>query len=121
VKKTPTIKIYAEKINDVGEIYKGKYQWKLISNKATAKLESLVSIVTENGFIDFMNRVKDNFKVLLFTNKKKTPSVYKALSKFSKQMSFGLVRESDSLTKSFKIDKLPSLCVVTSQYEYKAD
>lgn len=109
IKKTPRIKIYAEKINDPGVNFKGKLEWKAISSQATAKMESFVSIVTENGFLDFMSREKDNFKVLLFTNKKKTPPVYKALSKFSKQISFGMVRESDPLKNSFKIDKLPSL------------
>lgn len=84
-------------------------------------MESFVSIVTDNGYNDFMNREKDNFKALLFTSKKSTPALYKALSKFTKKVTFGLVRESDPLSKNFKISKFPSLCVVTSQYEHQAD
>ena len=121
ISKTPRIKIYTEKYTDKGEFYKGKYNWKAVSSKATAKMESLVSIVSETGYSDFMNREKDNFKVLLFTNKKSTPPIYKALSKFTKKITFGLVRESDPLTKSFRILKQPSLCVVTDQYEHQTD
>jgi len=121
VSKAPKVKIYTEKSSDKGEFFKGKFEWKPISSKANSKMESFVSIVTENVFNDFMNREKDNFKALLFTNKKSTPPMYKALSKFSKKFSFGLVRESDALTKSFKISKFPSMCVVTGQYEHKAD
>lgn len=84
-------------------------------------MESFVSIVTESSYNDFMSLEKDNFKVLLFTNKKSTPPVYKALSKFTRKATFGLVREGDQLAKSFKIRSFPALCVVTSQYEYELD
>lgn len=121
VYEAPKIKIFTEKVSDSGETYRGKFTTKAITKKATSIMESFVSIVTENNYGDFMNREKDNFKVLLFTNKKSTPAVYKALSKFSKKMSYGLVRSSDPLTTTFGVSQLPSLCVVTNQYEHKAD
>jgi DnaJ family protein C protein 16 len=106
---TPRVKIFTEKMKDDGEVYKGKFTWKSISNAATSKMESFVSLVTESSYLDFMNREKDNFKVLLFSSKKSVPAIYKALSKFSQQISYGFVRESDNLTRQFKIDKVPSM------------
>lgn len=106
---TPSLKIFTEKMRDDGELYKGKIAWKSISNAATSKMESFVSIVTESNYLDFMNREKDNFKVLLFSSKKSVPAIYKALSKFSTQISYGFVRQSDNLTKQFQISTVPSL------------
>mmetsp|Transcript_251 Transcript_251/g.239 ORF Transcript_251/g.239 Transcript_251/m.239 type:complete len:97 (+) Transcript_251:211-501(+) len=96
-------------MSDSGSLYRGKFNWKSISNKATSMMESFVSIVTEKNFGDFVTREKDDFKVLLFTSKKSTPAIYKALSKFTKLMTFGLVRSTDPLTQSFKITHNPSL------------
>lgn len=115
VLKTPTIKIYTEKVMDQGEVYKGKHTWKAISKYATDKIEHLVSLVTDSNYQDFMSRDKDSsnkgvgYKALLFSKKKSIPPVYKALSKFSKKFSYGFVRETDPLTQSFKITNLPSL------------
>lgn len=72
-------------------------------------MESFVSIVNDKNYKDFMNRERNNIKVLLFSNKKKTPPVYKALSKFSKQITYGIVRSDDPLTNSFKVSSIPSL------------
>lgn len=107
--KSHVIKIYSEKISDSGQVYKGKIEWKSLSNSATSKMESFVSIVTNENYNDFMNREKNNIKLLLFSNKKNIPPLYKALSKFSKLISFGLVKEGDSLQSNFGIKSVPSV------------
>ena len=119
--KNHVIKIYTEKISDTGEIYKGKTEWKLISNYATSKMESFVSIVTNENYNDFMQREKNSIKLLLFSNKKNIPALYKALSKFSKLISFGMVKEGDALQSSFNIKTHPSLWVVTSLFDFTTD
>ena len=119
--KSHVTKIYTEKINDNGTVYKGKIEWKSISNSATAKMESFVSIVTNESYNDFMQREKSHIKLLLFSNKKNIPALYKALSKFSKLITFGMVKEGDNLQKSFNIKTLPSLWVVTSLYDFTTD
>ena len=119
--ESPTIRIFGEKYNDEGVPFKGKMEWKEISNAATARMESFVSVVTDNNYNEFMNREKNNMKVLLFSKKKKASILYKALSKFSKQFSYGFVKESDPLTKKFGIETLPSIWVVENYYSHKAD
>lgn len=121
VYKTPTIKIYSEKFTDEGEKYKGKFEWKPISSAATAKMQSFVSLVTDNNYFDFIGRDKDYMKVILFTNKKGTPPMYKALSKFGKKFKYGIVRDDQELVKHFKISSLPSVCVITDAMNYEAD
>jgi protein disulfide-isomerase A6 len=54
-------------------------------------MESFVEYVTFENYQDFIK--KDLYKVLLFTDKKSTPPLYKALSKeFKGKLIFGEVR-----------------------------
>mmetsp|Transcript_11627 Transcript_11627/g.13204 ORF Transcript_11627/g.13204 Transcript_11627/m.13204 type:complete len:93 (-) Transcript_11627:423-701(-) len=92
-----------------------------MSKTATGKIEHFVSIVTDNNYMDFIQREKDDVKIILFTNKKAIPPLYKVLSKFSKKATFGIVKNDEEFTKKFNIQSLPALCVVTSIYEYKLD
>lgn len=95
--------------------------WKSITNVATDKMQSFVSIVTANNYNDFMDRDKDNFKVILITNKKSIPPIYKALSKYKDNFSYGLIRESESLAKEFKPPQIPAIGVITGRYDYSVD
>jgi hypothetical protein len=53
-------------------------------------------------------------KVLLFTDKKGTPSVYKGLSvAFEKKLNFGVVRSSDeTLVSKYMIKTFPTIIVI---------
>jgi len=54
-------------------------------------MESFVEYVSYENYSDFIK--KDLYKVLLFTDKKSTPPLYKALSKdFKGSLIFGEVR-----------------------------
>ena len=56
-------------------------------------MESFVSIVTNNNYDNFINEDLTKNKVLLFTNKKSTPPLFKALSKeYKGKLLFGIVR-----------------------------
>ncbi len=53
-----------------------------IMNTAAKKMQSFVSVVTENNWQSFIERERaTKHKILLFTEKKTTPTIYKALSK----------------------------------------
>lgn len=53
-----------------------------IMNTAAKKMQSFVSVVTESNWESFIERERaTKHKVLLFTEKKTTPTIYKALSK----------------------------------------
>jgi thioredoxin-like negative regulator of GroEL len=51
----PEIKIFTESARDDGETFKGKKEWKAISNAAAAKMQSFVSIVTDENYEEFVN------------------------------------------------------------------
>ena len=81
-------------------------------------MESFVDYVTYENYSDFIK--KDLYKVLLFTDKKSTPPLYKALSKdFKGSLIFGEVRQANSnLLQKFKIKELPTLIVITDSENF---
>lgn len=64
----------------------------------------------------------DKTKVLYFTDKKQTSAIMKSFSKrYLDKLSLGEVRSSDELSQKFKIEKFPTLLVVTDISEYLGD
>lgn len=64
----------------------------------------------------------DKTKVLYFTDKKQTSAIMKSFSKrYLDKLSLGEVRSSDELSQKFKIEKFPTLLVVTDISEYQGD
>ncbi len=56
-------------------------------------MESFVSIVTSQNYESFLNEDLNKNKVILFTNKKSTPPLFKALSKeYKGKLLFGQVK-----------------------------
>lgn len=82
-------------------------------------MQDFVSVVTMSNYNDFFEREKEIQKVLVFTDKKSTPAVFKALSKqYKGKLSFGHVRDSESqLIKNYKVTKFPSVILVTNPYD----
>lgn len=114
----PQIMIFSEKLSDDGERYTDKYEWQTIGNAAAKKMQNFVSIVTAENFDTFLGREPTKHHVLLFTDKKSTPVIYKALSKrFLDKLVFGEVRASDKdLLANFGISEFPSLVVLTDTH-----
>ena len=52
-----------------------------MANFATQKMQSFVSIVTSDNYASFVAREPSRYKVLLFTERKSTAPIFKALSK----------------------------------------
>ena len=78
-------------------------------------MESFVSIVTNQNYDNYINEDQSKNIVLLFTNKKSTPPLFKALSKeYKGKLLFGQVRSSeDKLIEKFKVINYPTLMVLT--------
>ena len=93
--------IFTESYSDNGERFRAKIDSNTIANAASKKMQSFVSIVTDDNYADFVEREPTKFKILLFTDKKATPAVYKALSKkYLGKLVFGEVRnESKTILK----------------------
>jgi hypothetical protein len=71
--------------------YTKNWTEKDLANFAVGFMESFVEYVSQTNYKDFIKR--DLFKVLLFTDKKSTPPLYKVLSKdFKDKLIFGEVR-----------------------------
>ncbi len=70
--------------------------WKAISSFATQKMQSFVSVVTSSNYEQFIQRDPTKYHVLLFTERKTTAPLFKALSKIYKdKLLFGEVRKSE--------------------------
>lgn len=70
--------------------------WNAIANAGARKMQSFVSIITLDNWLSFMERDSSKGKVILLTDKKSTPALFKSLSKrFFDRLSFGEVRASE--------------------------
>lgn len=87
------IKVFTENTNDDGTQYKGKMEWKNIAGFASKKMQSFVNVVTQENYDGFVQGSTTKNKILLFTDKKVTPPLYKSLSKtYKEKLIFGEVR-----------------------------
>ena len=86
--------IFSENFADDGEKYTGAMNQNSIMNAAVKKMQSFVSVVTDENYDTFVERERTTkHKILLFTEKKTTPTVYKALSKkYLDRLMFGEVK-----------------------------
>ena len=88
-----------------------------IINAAVKKMQNFVSIVTDQSYDNFIQRERmTKHKILLFTDKKTTPTIYKALSKkFLNRLIFGEIRSTEEdLINNFKIkiNKFPVIAAL---------
>lgn len=86
-------------------------------------MDSFVSYVSPANYQDFLRQEGDKTKVLLFTSKKTTPPLLKALSKELKgKLVFGEVRNGEAaFLKQFGVTALPTLKVLTRPYEHAGE
>lgn len=80
-------------------------------------ITSRVVEINQNNHETFINENPGTPKVLLFTDKKGTPLIYKALSShFDKTLLFGLVRESETtLTAKYKVKSYPAIYLIKNK------
>lgn len=101
----PQILIFSESFNEDGERYRGNLDLNSLANAAAKKMQSFVSIVSEQNYDSFCERENKNHHVILFTDKKSTPAILKSLSKkYIKKLLIGEVRSSETnLIQKFNI------------------
>ena len=121
VRSTPKILYFPENSNKEEEEYKGQKTWEKIFKFGATKMQSFVRVINKDNYGDFITSNPSQHKVLLFTSKKVTPPLYKALSKhFLGKLSFGEVRQSEQeLIQKFNIKAFPTLYVITDEENYQ--
>jgi len=94
----PQILIFTEAYVDDGERYRGDMKAEQIINAAAKKMQNFVSSVNEGNYDSFVDRDRTTKnKIMLFTDKKSTPTVFKALSKkHIDRLNFGEVKQSET-------------------------
>ena len=114
VTEFPTFKIYPPHPIPVVVINQNEYSLKSLLKKASRFINSKVIEITSVNHETFIKDNPSKAKVLLFTEKKDIPTIYKALSyNFDKTLFFGIVRSSEtSLQKKYKATKFPSIYLV---------
>jgi len=114
IKGFPTLKVFpsdrAQKKNP--QDYQGARTAAGIASFATNALPSFVTAVTSKNYDNFVS--SDLAKVLLFTDKPQTTSLYKAVSvEFKGTLAVGEVKKSETaLVEQFKVTSFPTLLVL---------
>ena len=120
----PKILVFTENLADDGDAFRGeKIDHKSISKFATDKMQNFVSVVTESNYESWIERDASKNKVLVFTERKTTAPLFKALSKqYKDKLVFGEVRKSEvALAEKFGIKNFPSWVVITDPFDYTSD
>lgn len=120
VRETPSI-LYFPEAGDQEEIYKGIKTWEKIFQYGASRMQSFVRVVNSDNYGDFTTSDPTNHKVVLFTSKKTTPPLLKALSKHYKgKLYFGEIRQSETeLCQRFGVKKFPTIMVISEPEDYK--
>ncbi len=103
--------------------YDGELTWESMFKYGTSRMQNFVRVINKDNYNDFISNNPSQYHVILFTSKKKTPPLFKALSKhFLGKLSFGEIREGEKeLCNRFNINKFPSLFVITDEEDFKGE
>jgi len=111
VKTTPAIMMYPTNPMPA-YLYEGKMETKSVSGRVAKMMPDLSTILTSDSADAWLTIDATKPKVLLFSNKNKPPTIFKALSSetvFKRTVKFGFVQESEAdLVSKFKVKKFPS-------------
>lgn len=126
VKTTPTIKVYPPFPAPI-QIYDGETSAKSLNNYSSRFVNSFVVELTEENYATFLNEKPSMPKVMLFTEKSGTPTLFKSLSlHFENKMLFGVAKPEDtSLVAKFKVKTYPKIVLYKTSdnksYDYSGD
>jgi len=120
IKKTPLI-LYFPEGSGSEEVYKGNKTFEEIFKFGSGRMQSFVRIINSNNYGDFINENNHMHKVILFTQRKTTPPLFKALSKhFKDKLNFGEIRQNEKeLAQRFEVKVFPTVLVISDGENYK--
>jgi len=112
VKETPSIMIYP--VNPMPAFkYEGKMEAKAVAAKVAKFMPDLSIKLTQENVDTFLTTDPSKPKVILFSNKKSVPLIWKALSSetvFKRTVKFGFATEADAdIVSKFKVTKYPTV------------
>lgn len=115
IRTVPVLKIYPPLPSPIYE-YEGEKTAKRLISKLANYLAPKVSEITTESAKAFLEAKAGTPKVLLFTERYDTPTIYKALSNvLSDTLDFGIIRKDQSaLVSKYKITAFPKLLLVKS-------
>mmetsp|Transcript_135059 Transcript_135059/g.349973 ORF Transcript_135059/g.349973 Transcript_135059/m.349973 type:complete len:421 (+) Transcript_135059:102-1364(+) len=112
VKETPAVMIYPTNPMPAFK-YEGKMESKGVLAKVARFIPDFTTKVTKENVDGFITTDPTKPKVLLFSNKKTPPTIWKALSSetvFKRTVKFGFVSEDDTdIVQKFKVKKFPTV------------
>jgi len=112
VKETPTVMIYPPNPVPAFKI-EGKLEQKPIAGKLAKFMPDKVTKLTKENTDTFLSSNPSEPKLLLFSNKKSIPTMWKALSVdtvFKRTVKFGFVSEDETdIVQRFKVKKFPTV------------
>jgi len=113
VTEFPTYKIYPP-LPAPPMKYEGKIEPKKIISYLGRFVENKAQELNNNNFDDFISSKSNIPKILLFTNKKNIPLIFKRLSlQFDKKIDFGIVRAEDTgITSKYKVKSFPKIMAI---------
>jgi len=111
VKTTPAVMMYPTNPMPA-YLWEGKMEAKALSGRLARMMPDLSTVLTKDNIDTWLTTDITKPKVMLFSNKKSPPSIFKALSSetvFKRTIKFGFVQESEADTVAkFKIKNFPS-------------
>lgn len=111
VKTTPAIMMYPTNPMPA-YLYEGKMETKAVSGRIAKMMPDLSTILNSENLDTWLTTDATKPKVMLFSNKNKPPTIFKALSSetvFKRTVKFGFVQESEAdIVSKFKVKKFPS-------------
>lgn len=112
VKTTPSVMIYPT--NPIpAYLWEGKMETKSIAGRVAKSIPDSSTQITKDNIDVFLSTEPTKPKVILFSNKKTPPTLFKALSSeivFRRTIKFGFVSESEAdVVSRFKVKKFPTI------------
>lgn len=120
IRSTPLV-VYFPESSENEEVYRGIKKWEEIFKFGAVKMQSFVRSINSGNYGDFITSNPTQHKIILFTSRKSTPPLFKALSKhFNSKLSFGEIRQSEKeLVDKFDVKKFPTVMVLSEPESYK--
>ena len=117
VEKFPTFRIYPAFPAPTQDYEEETIDFEKLKKQALKFVTSRVIDITQNNHETFINENPGKPKVLLFSDKKGTPAIYRALSShFDKTLLFGLIRDTEQgLVAKYKVKKYPAVFLINNK------